>query len=56
MWMMVQKARLFGDEDVATRMLATTDPKRYRALGREVEGFDGRVWDLRTCFPFGYSS
>jgi hypothetical protein len=47
MWMMVQKARLFGDEAVAKKMLATSDPKRHRALGREVRGFNERVWDAR---------
>ncbi|KAF1959795.1 DUF1768-domain-containing protein [Byssothecium circinans] len=45
MWMMVQKARLFGDEDVAVQMLATTDPRRHKALGREVKGFREGVWD-----------
>ncbi|KAH7088193.1 hypothetical protein FB567DRAFT_591608 [Paraphoma chrysanthemicola] len=45
MWMMVQKARLFDDEAVARKMLATTDPKRHKALGRQVKNFDGRVWD-----------
>jgi ribA/ribD-fused uncharacterized protein len=48
MWMMVQKARLFNDEDVAKQMLATTDPKRHKALGRKVQGFEGSVWDERT--------
>ncbi|KAF2033602.1 DUF1768-domain-containing protein, partial [Setomelanomma holmii] len=45
MWMMVQKARLFKDEDVARNMLATTDPKQHKALGRQVDNFDGKVWD-----------
>ena len=53
MWMMVQKARLFGDEAVATKMLATTDPKRHKALGREVKGFQEEVWNARTLIlPF----
>jgi hypothetical protein len=45
MWMMVQKARLFGDEEIAKQMLGTVDPKAHRALGRKVEGFDGEKWD-----------
>jgi ribA/ribD-fused uncharacterized protein len=45
MWMMVQKARLFGDEQVAKEMLGTTDPKAHKALGRKVTGFDGKTWD-----------
>ena len=43
--MMVQKARLFGDEDVARQMLKTSDPKKHKALGRQVKNFDNRVWD-----------
>lgn len=43
--MMVQKARLFGDEAVAKQMLRTSDPKAHKALGRKVRGFDGKVWD-----------
>lgn len=50
MWMMVQKARLFGDEDVAREMLRTRDPKAHKALGRKVRGFDGKVWDA-SKFP-----
>ncbi|CAO2648009.1 Nn.00g089310.m01.CDS01 [Neocucurbitaria sp. VM-36] len=45
MWMMVQKARLFGDEVVAAKMLATTNPKEHKALGRKVKNFDGGKWD-----------
>lgn len=45
--MMVQKARLFKDEAIAKKMLATTDPKTHKALGRKVKDFDGRVWDER---------
>ncbi|KAF2191152.1 DUF1768-domain-containing protein [Zopfia rhizophila CBS 207.26] len=46
MWMMVQKAKLFGDEECAQRMLATTDPKRHKALGREVRNFNDKTWNL----------
>ncbi|KAF2730798.1 DUF1768-domain-containing protein [Polyplosphaeria fusca] len=44
MWMMVQKAVLFGDEQVASEMLETTDAKIHKALGRTVKGFDEGVW------------
>jgi ribA/ribD-fused uncharacterized protein len=47
MYMMVQKARLFGDTATAAKMLDTTDPKRHKALGRQVKNFDERVWDER---------
>ncbi|KAG9192872.1 hypothetical protein G6011_11606 [Alternaria panax] len=45
MWMMVQKARCFGDEEVAKQMLETANPKEHKALGRKVRGFDEKVWD-----------
>ncbi|CAN9093874.1 unnamed protein product [Alternaria alternata] len=47
MWMMVQKARCFGDEKVAKQMLETTNPKKHKDLGRQVRGFDAKVWDER---------
>jgi ribA/ribD-fused uncharacterized protein len=45
MWMMVSKAKLFGDEGIAKSMLRTSDPKVHKALGRKVQGFDGAKWD-----------
>ena len=48
MYMMVQKARLFEDEDVARKMLMTTDPKRHKALGRQVKSFNEATWNTRT--------
>lgn len=51
--MMVQKARLFGDEGVAAQMLRTRDPKAHKALGRKVKGFDGGVWD-QSEFSFAF--
>jgi ribA/ribD-fused uncharacterized protein len=45
MWMMIQKAKLFKDEDIADTMAKTTDPKQHKALGRKVKDFDKEVWD-----------
>ncbi|QIW95070.1 hypothetical protein AMS68_000588 [Peltaster fructicola] len=45
MWMMIQKARLFGDEEVAQRMMQTTDPAEHQKLGRQAKGFDRAKWD-----------
>jgi ribA/ribD-fused uncharacterized protein len=45
MWMMVQKAKLFKDEETAAMMEKTTDPKKHKALGRKVKAFDKDVWD-----------
>ena len=41
----MQKAKLFKDEKIARQMLATTDPKAHKRLGRQVAPFDPKVWD-----------
>ena len=43
-YMMAEKARLFGDTAAAEKILATGDPRRAKALGRRVTGFDEEVW------------
>lgn len=42
--MMHQKAILFSDLIIASKILASTDPKEQKALGRQVENFDDVVW------------
>lgn len=43
-YMMWRKAIVFGDTDVAWKILATTNPKEIKALGREVKNFDDKIW------------
>ncbi len=43
--MMAAKARLFGDEQMAVRILEAGSPKQAKQMGREVKGFDGAIWD-----------
>lgn len=47
--MMYRKALLFsptGDSDAVVRtILGESDPRRMRALGRKVRGFDQALWD-----------
>ena len=43
-FMMSEKARLFGDEDIRVRILATEDPSEAKRLGRGVRGFDNAAW------------
>lgn len=43
-WMMAAKARLFGDEEAAARILTAGSPARAKALGREVRGYDDTRW------------
>lgn len=45
MWMMVQKARWFGDEKAAKEMLRTDDAKVHKALERKVKDFSNGIWD-----------
>jgi ribA/ribD-fused uncharacterized protein len=45
-FMMYAKAVLFGDRDVAERILIATTPEEQKALGRKVNGFDPAVWVL----------
>jgi ribA/ribD-fused uncharacterized protein len=44
-FMMAGKARLFGDEKAAERVLAARTPAEAKNLGRQVRGFDSAVWD-----------
>ncbi len=44
-FMMAEKARLFADEEVRARILATNDPAKAKKLGREVRGFDEARWN-----------
>ncbi|XP_065891238.1 N-glycosidase YbiA-like isoform X2 [Dysidea avara] len=42
--MMYAKAKLFGDDQVASIILKSTDPKKQKELGRRVRNFDPSVW------------
>jgi ribA/ribD-fused uncharacterized protein len=44
-WMMAGKARLFGDEEMAAKILEAGSPKQAKELGRKVTGFDDDRWD-----------
>ncbi len=44
-WMMQHKALLFGDTEIAGKILSTTEPKSIKALGRAVKGFTPELWD-----------
>ncbi|MBC6458347.1 NADAR family protein [Actinomadura sp. HBU206391] len=43
-FMMVGKARLFGDAAAEARILADPDPGRAKGAGRTVRGFDETAW------------
>lgn len=43
-FMMAEKARMFGDEEMLTRILAADDPSTQKKLGQAVRGFDDEPW------------
>ena len=43
--MMAGKALTFQDLDTCRQIMAESDPKKIKALGRKVTPFDGGVWD-----------
>ena len=43
-YMMAKKAELFGDTDAKTKIMASTNPKEQKAIGRTVKGFNPDVW------------
>lgn len=46
-FMMYAKAKLFGDDQIASRILRTFDPKEQKRFGRQVAGFVEPDWTAR---------
>ena len=44
-YMMVEKARLFGDEEAAQKILAASHPRDAKNLGRTVANYDDARWE-----------
>lgn len=44
-YFMYVKAIAFGDYETAEKILKTKDPKMAKTLGREVKGYDDKVWN-----------
>ncbi|WP_290863435.1 NADAR family protein [Hamadaea sp.] len=44
-WMMWSKAKLFGDDEIAEKVLDASTPGEAKKLGREVLDFDQQTWD-----------
>lgn len=47
-YMMWGKAMLFGDEEIAEKILQVTNPSKQKALGRKVKNFDPAVWEANA--------
>lgn len=43
--MMYQKAMLFGDEEIASQIMSTTNVGKIKALGRSVSNYNESVWN-----------
>lgn len=43
-YMMAGKARLFGDDSTAAKILAAPEPAAAKALGRQIRSFDENTW------------
>lgn len=43
-YMMAEKARLFNDEEVLDKILSEDDPRKLKALGRQVKNYDNLIW------------
>lgn len=43
-FMMAEKARLFGDEEIYKKILSAPGPDVAKKLGRLVRNFDGKIW------------
>ena len=44
-YMMAKKAELFGDLEVLLKIMTTDDPRKQKALGKLVAGFDKAQWE-----------
>lgn len=43
-YMMLKKAELFGDTEVADKIMAAKSPRECKDLGREVKGYTDAIW------------
>lgn len=44
-YMMAEKAKLFGDNDVYKLLLTSHDPSNSKKLGRQIKNFDEKIWN-----------
>ena len=50
-YMMYRKALLFKDEDIAYKIMKSTNPKEQKALGRKVKNFNIETWSAKSAGP-----
>lgn len=49
---MYRKAKLFGEHEVASRVLQAKTPKRAKELGRSIKAFDNETWEANREIIF----
>jgi len=54
-YMMASKAKLFKDDDIYDKIMAEKDPKKQKALGRQVKNFDKDEWE-KICRDVVYKA
>ncbi len=47
-YMMAEKARIFGADEIRKKVIACSDPAYAKKLGRSVPDFDPNVWNKRS--------
>jgi ribA/ribD-fused uncharacterized protein len=52
-YIMYRKAVLFNDVEIAKKILNSSNPARHRYLGKQVGGFDKRLWQ-QHCKQFAF--
>lgn len=52
---MYRKACLFDDYNIANRIMQQRDPANCKMLGRQVKGFNQKVWD-EVCYDVMYNA
>lgn len=48
-YMHAEKARLFGDDAMAARIMRSDSPHEHKMMGARVNGFDSETWDARKA-------
>ncbi|XP_060557482.1 uncharacterized protein DDB_G0290685-like [Ruditapes philippinarum] len=49
-YMMFKKAELFEDREIANQVLKCKDPKKIKAFGRKVRGFNQEIWQQHCLY------
>ncbi|TQV72243.1 NADAR family protein [Aliikangiella marina] len=44
-YMMAEKARIFGNSELVSKIIEATNPSKAKALGRQVTGFTNEIWN-----------